>query len=162
VAYRWAVASKQEPTRRHVLAWIREFPLFQRTEDGKLAAFSHPFAMPGDEAAFRGARSMRELLTLDGQAMDLVLDGEEIGSGSALIYEHAMQLEMLRRLGVTKRDARARYGFVLDALQAGAPPMTGFGLGVERVMTQLLGLRKIKDVMVFPKTKEGNCPVTSR
>lgn len=162
--YRWVSGAFVPPEDEVRFAWVTDFPLFARDPAGSpgLVSFSHPFTHPRDVGAFEKARRNTEFLALRGQALDLVLNGEEIGSGSMLIYQPEMQLRVLRALGIPNREIRRSYGFLLDALRYGAPPIGGFGMGLDRLLAKLCAVDKIRQVMAFPKTKQGYCPVTHR
>jgi aspartyl-tRNA synthetase len=142
--------------------WVTEFPLFASDEEqpGKLAAQNSPFTAPVDEAALLEARKNKDLLKLKGRSFDLVLNGQEVGSGSILIHRREVQQHVLNVLGLSRQEVRLNYGFILDALQFGTPPVGGVGLGVDRLLSYLLAKEKIRDVIAFPKTKQGYCPVT--
>lgn len=147
--------------RSHAFGWVERFPLFENDPavPGKISAVNSPFTAPADEAALLAARKNRDLVQLEGLAFDLVLNGEEVATGSVLIHKPEVQRFVLQSLGVSRKDARAEYGAVLDALETGAPPIAGIGFGFDRLFATLEGREKIRDVMAFPKTKQGFCPV---
>lgn len=160
--YGHLMATKRPPADARRWIWIDRFPMFaeEAGEPGRLGAVNSPFTAPEDEAALMVARKHRDLLRLESQAFDLVLNGEELASGSILIHRADVQKHVFNVLGLTRREVRASYGFVLDALDAGAPPMGGAGIGFDRLVTSLCGRDKIRDLIAFPKTKQGYCPVT--
>ena len=141
------------------LVWVTGFPMFEPDPDqkGRLKCACHPFLQPEDESAFAGATRNAEYLALRGQALDLVVNGEELGSGSMLIGDKAIQTRMFHVIGQSKAEVRQHYGTIVDALQAGAPPIGGFGLGFDRLVAGLAGCAHIRDVMAFPKSKQGIC-----
>lgn len=144
--------------------WVNRFPLFAEDEEqqGRLASHNNPFTAPEDESALLAARKNRDLLRLKSQACDLVLNGEEIASGSIVIHRAAVQRHVLNVLGVSRKEIRQSYEFLLEALESGAPPMGGIGIGFDRLVATLCGQEKIRNVIAFPKTKQGYCPITYR
>jgi aspartyl-tRNA synthetase len=142
--------------------WVDQFPLFALDPDheGKIVAENHPFTAPTDAQALINSRKHKDLLQLKGQSFDLVVNGEELGSGSILIHQEELQRHVLNILGFARKDMRTQFGFILDALRYGAPPMGGFGLGFDRLVACLCGMQKIREVIAYPKTKQGYCPVT--
>ena len=135
--------------------WVTEFPLFVRDERGALAACHHPFTAAADFAELDHNPAAARA-----RAYDLVVNGRELGGGSARIHRAADQLRMLAALGIDEKTARAKFGFLLDALAAGAPPHAGVALGLDRIAAMLAGGESIREVIAFPKTQTGHCPVT--
>ena len=158
----YAVLVAEYPARdRHSLVWVLDFPLFQEdpAQKGRLVSACHPFLAPSDEAAVMTATRNAALLNETGLAMDLVLDGEEVGSGSMLISEPQLQYRIFHALGLSRKAAQAQYGVLLTALSHGAPPIGGFGLGLDRLIACLCNRPNIRDVIAFPKSKKGACLV---
>ena len=134
--------------------WVVDFPLFEYSEEEKrYVARHHPFTSPkGRIGDFSGDyESMRA------RAYDLVLNGVEIGGGSIRIHEKDEQMAMFRLLNIKEEEAVAQFGFLLEALEMGAPPHGGIAFGVDRILMMLLGLESIRDVIPFPKTQKGVC-----
>jgi aspartyl-tRNA synthetase len=139
------------PPGRHDITWVVDFPMFERGEKG-WGALHHPFTAPvGD---FSDPGSMRS------RAYDLVLDGSEIGGGSIRINRPDVQQQVFEVLGIDEEDAKARFGFLLDALRYGAPPHGGIAFGLDRIVAILAGEDSIREVIAFPKTASGADPLT--
>ena len=136
--------------------WITDFPLFEYDE--KLKTYTpahHPFTMPHEEDLELLARG--ELGKVRAYCYDLVLDGEELGSGSIRIHRQDIQSLVFRALGIDDETAANKFGFLLEALQYGAPPHGGIAFGFDRLMMILLGEDSIREVIPFPKTQTGAC-----
>ncbi len=137
--------------------WVTDFPLFALDEEGKLTSEHHPFTSPRDEDL---ARIEVDPLAALSSAYDLVLNGTELGSGSIRIHSRAVQERIFRLLGITPEEAEARFGFFLRALEYGAPPHGGFAVGLDRLVMLMAGESSLRDVIAFPKTATGMCPLT--
>ncbi|MCE9596957.1 MAG: aspartate--tRNA ligase [Spirochaetia bacterium] len=147
--------------------WVRDFPLFDRDPDtGALHAVHHPFTAPRSEdiAILNDPeRFKKEGHTILSRAYDLVLNGTELGGGSIRIHDKETQSTVFRALGVGEEEAKQKFGFLLEALEFGAPPHGGVAFGVDRVLMLLLKKSSIRDVIAFPKTQKGtdlmsDCP----
>jgi len=137
-----------EPEKQHAWLWVTDFPVFDE-EDGVLTASHHPFVMPhiddvdlleSNPAAVRGT------------AYDLVYNGTEFGSGSIRIHQPELQRRILRALGLSDEEIDEKFGFLLKALAAGAPPHGGIALGMDRIVQRFTGSGSLRDVIAFPKT----------
>jgi aspartyl-tRNA synthetase len=146
------------PEDRDVFTWVIDFPLVEWNADEKRwDAVHHPFTAPRDEDL--------ALLESDpgrarAKAYDLVLNGQEAAGGSIRIHQPSVQERLFGLLGISKEEARARFGFLLEALEFGAPPMGGIAFGLDRLAASLVGQESIREVIAFPKTQKGMCPLT--
>ena len=146
------------PMERDVFSWVIDFPLVEWNPDEKRwDAVHHPFTAPRDEDL--------PLLESDpgrarAKAYDLVLNGQEAAGGSIRIHQTSVQERLFALLGISKEEARARFGFLLEALEFGAPPMGGIAFGLDRLAANLVGQESIREVIAFPKTQKGTCPLT--
>ncbi len=130
--------------------WVNDFPLLEYHEDdGRWYSMHHPFTSPREEDV---ERLESDPGSVRAKAYDLVLNGSEIGGGSIRIHDSALQARMFKRLGISDEDAKARFGFFLEALEYGTPPHGGIALGVDRIVALLAGESSIREVIAFPKT----------
>jgi aspartyl-tRNA synthetase len=141
------------------ILWVVDFPMFEFNEDeDRWDALHHPFTSPKD--------GHEKLLTSDpgaclSKAYDLVINGWEVGGGSIRIHDQSVQSQVFSALNISNEEANEKFGFLLDALQYGAPPHGGLAFGLDRLTTLLVGAESIRDVIAFPKTQRAQCLLTS-
>jgi aspartyl-tRNA synthetase len=146
------------PADAYRLLWVVDFPLVEWSEEEtRWNAMHHPFTSPRDEDAAGG---LTDPARARAKAYDLVLNGQEIGGGSIRIHSRALQQRVFELLGIGEAEARAKFGFLLEALEYGAPPMGGIAFGLDRLVAVLAGQASIREVIAFPKTQKGTCPLT--
>jgi aspartyl-tRNA synthetase len=138
--------------------WVVDFPMFDYDDEAaRWVACHHPFTSPKDE-------HLKYLETDPGKclakAYDMVLNGWEIGGGSVRIHKESVQSQVFRALNIGPEEAQAKFGFLLDALQYGAPPHGGIAFGLDRIVTMMTGAESIRDVIAFPKTQRAQCLLT--
>lgn len=138
-------------------AWVTDFPLFEEAEGGHLVAAHHPFTSPVPEDL---ERLESDPGSVRARAYDLVLNGNEIAGGSIRIHQAEVQARVFRALGLTEEDAKAKFGFLLEAFKYGPPPHGGIAAGVDRLAMLLCGAESLRDVIAFPKTQKGTDPLT--
>ncbi|MBI9107170.1 MAG: aspartate--tRNA ligase [Spirochaetales bacterium] len=139
-------------------SWVVDFPLFEKDDNGNPTSVHHPFTAPRPEDE---ALLDTDVFAVKTNAYDIVLNGNEIGGGSVRIHDNKMQQKIFTLLGISDDEAKEKFGFLLDALQFGAPPHAGLALGLDRVMMLFLGTDSIRDVIAFPKTQKATCMMTS-
>ena len=138
--------------------WVYDFPMFERDEDdARWTAVHHPFTRPSKEWEGRFADDPGHALA---HAYDLIVNGNELGGGSFRIHEPELQGKVFELLGMAEVEQRSKFGFLLDALSMGAPPMGGIALGIDRMTMVLAGEPNLRDVIAFPKNQAGVDPMS--
>lgn len=140
------------PADTYEFLWVVDFPMFE-VEDGRTKALHHPFTMPKD-------LNKEDLEEIESIAYDIVLNGTEMGGGSIRIHKEEIQSKVFELMGISQEEAKEKFGFLLDALQYGAPSHGGFALGLDRMIMLLAGTDSIRDVIAFPKTQKAQCLLT--
>lgn len=138
--------------------WVTDFPLFEKDNNtGRLVARHHPFTMPNPDDIDKFESDPE---TVRAWAYDLVLNGNEVAGGSIRIHNQELQKKQFAAIGLSQEEAESKFGFLLEALQFGAPPHGGIAFGVDRFAMLLTGTDAIRDVIAFPKTQRGTCLMT--
>ena len=139
---------------KYEFLWITDFPLFRyEEEDGRFYGEHHVFTMPKDEyIPLLDSKNKEEIESIRANCYDLVLNGNEIGSGSIRIHKADIQQKVFNVIGLTEAESSEKFGFILKAFKYGAPPHGGIAFGFDRIIAVLCGLKSIRDVIAFPKT----------
>ncbi|KTD60127.1 aspartyl-tRNA synthetase [Legionella sainthelensi] len=141
------------------LLWVIDWPMFELDyESNKLSPMHHPFTSPKNLDPNNLRSNPTHTLA---KAYDIVINGYEIGGGSIRIHQSELQKTVFELLGINEQEAQEKFGFLLDALQYGAPPHGGIALGIDRLAMLLTDSTSIRDVIAFPKTQTASCPLTS-
>ncbi|HBM28346.1 MAG TPA: aspartate--tRNA ligase [Halomonas sp.] len=136
--------------------WVVDFPMFEADDNGRLSPLHHPFTAPSCSPEELKADPAKAL----SRAYDMVLNGTELGGGSIRIHDQTMQSTVFEILGIGQEEAQEKFGFLLDALQYGAPPHGGLAFGLDRSVMLMAGAKTIREVIAFPKTQSAACLMT--
>ena len=137
--------------------WVVDFPMFEADDNGRLSPLHHPFTAPSCTPEELKADPANAL----SRAYDMVLNGTELGGGSIRIHDQTMQSTVFEILGIGEVEAQEKFGFLLDALQYGAPPHGGLAFGLDRLVMLMVGAKTIREVIAFPKTQSAACLMTN-
>jgi aspartyl-tRNA synthetase len=142
--------------------WVVDFPMFEfNSDENRLEALHHPFCAPNaDDLGSDATQWANHLPAARAQAYDLVLNGLELGGGSLRIHDAALQRQVLQTIGLPRDEAERQFGFLVDALDMGAPPHGGLAFGLDRMVMLLAGEESIRDTIAFPKTQQARCLMT--
>lgn len=143
--------------------WVVDFPMFEfNADENRLEALHHPFCAPnGNDLGSDPAAWADTLPGARAQAYDLVLNGLELGGGSLRIHDSALQHQVLQTIGLPEAEAKEQFGFLIEALDMGAPPHGGLAFGLDRMVMLLAGEESIRDTIAFPKTQQARCLMTA-
>ncbi len=154
-ADRHKLFEKKGNTDDYKFLWVTDFPFFEWDEEARTWTFAHhPFTSPHEDD-LKAGRLTSDPGAVRALAYDIVLNGTELGSGSIRIHRQDVQKEIFRALGMSEEEARARFGFFLDALEYGTPPHGGIALGLDRIAMILAGAQSLREVIAFPKTAKA-------
>jgi len=149
---------RKELNKEFAFCWVVDFPLFKfNAEEKRWESEHHPFTSPRQEDLEILESSPEKIRS---RSYDLVLNGMELGSGSIRIHNQGLQEKIFNIIGINKDEARNRFGFLLEAFQFGAPPHGGVAFGLDRLLSILSSEPSIREVIAFPKTSTGSCPLT--
>ena len=141
------------PKNKFEFLWVIDFPMFEK-ENGKIKALHHPFTMP------KSLKNISDIEAIESIAYDIVLNGTELGGGSIRIHKKDIQNKVFELMDISNEEANEKFGFLLDALDFGAPPHGGFAIGFDRLIMLLANSNSIRDVIAFPKTQKAQCLLT--
>jgi aspartyl-tRNA synthetase len=150
---------RKESGLEFAFCWVIDFPLFKYNEEEKRwDSEHHPFTSPAKEDLDKLDSDPSKVKS---RSYDIVLNGMELGSGSIRIHDQKLQEKIFGLIGINKEQAIKRFGFLLEAFQYGAPPHGGIAYGLDRLLAIVSGEESIREVITFPKTSAGICPLTS-
>ncbi len=142
--------------------WVTDFPMFERNEDeNRYEALHHPFCSPKNIKSKDSENLQKEIESSTANAYDLVLNGLELGGGSLRIHEANLQKEVLKTVGLTDKEIDEKFGFLIEALEMGAPPHGGIAFGLDRITMLIIGADSIRETIAFPKNQQSKCLLTN-
>jgi len=142
--------------------WVTDFPMFERNEEeNRYEALHHPFCSPKNIKSKDSENLKKEIKSSKANAYDLVLNGLELGGGSLRINEANLQKEVLQTVGLTDKEIDEKFGFLIEALEMGAPPHGGIAFGLDRITMLIIGADSIRETIAFPKNQQAKCLLTN-
>ncbi len=142
--------------------WVTDFPMFERNEEeNRYEALHHPFCSPKNIKSKDSENIKKEIESSTANAYDLVLNGLELGGGSLRIHEANLQREVLKTVGLTDKEIDEKFGFLIEALEMGAPPHGGIAFGLDRITMLIIGADSIRETIAFPKNQQAKCLLTN-
>ena len=142
--------------------WVTDFPMFERNEEeNRYEALHHPFCSPKNIKSKDPENLQKEIEDSTANAYDLVLNGLELGGGSLRIHEANLQREVLKTVGLTAKEINEKFGFLIEALEMGAPPHGGIAFGLDRITMLIIGADSIRETIAFPKNQQAKCLLTN-
>jgi len=142
--------------------WVTDFPMFERNEDeNRYEALHHPFCSPKNIKSKDSENLKKEIESSTANAYDLVLNGLELGGGSLRIHKANLQREVLKTVGLTDKELDEKFGFLIEALEMGAPPHGGIAFGLDRITMLIIGADSIRETIAFPKNQQAKCLLTN-
>ena len=142
--------------------WVTDFPMFERNEEeNRYEALHHPFCSPKNIKSKDSENLQKEIESSIANAYDLVLNGLELGGGSLRIHEANLQREVLKTVGLTDKEIDEKFGFLIEALEMGAPPHGGIAFGLDRITMLIIGADSIRETIAFPKNQQAKCLLTN-
>ena len=142
--------------------WVTDFPMFERNEDeNRYEALHHPFCSPKNIKSKDSENLKKEIESSTANAYDLVLNGLELGGGSLRIHEANLQRQVLKTVGLTAQEINEKFGFLIEALEMGAPPHGGIAFGLDRITMLIIGADSIRETIAFPKNQQAKCLLTN-
>ena len=142
--------------------WVTDFPMFERNEEeNRYEALHHPFCSPKNIKSKDSENLQKEIESSTANAYDLVLNGLELGGGSLRIHEANLQREVLKTVGLTDKEIDEKFGFLIEALEMGAPPHGGIAFGLDRITMLIIGADSIRETIAFPKNQQAKCLLTN-
>ncbi len=142
--------------------WVTDFPMFERNEEeNRYEALHHPFCSPKNIKSKDSKNLKKEIESSTANAYDLVLNGLELGGGSLRIHEANLQREVLKTVGLTDKEIDEKFGFLIEALELGAPPHGGIAFGLDRITMLIIGADSIRETIAFPKNQQAKCLLTN-
>ncbi len=142
--------------------WVTDFPMFEiNEEENRYEALHHPFCSPKNIKSQDSENLKKEIESSTANAYDLVLNGLELGGGSLRIHEASLQREVLKTVGLTDTEIDEKFGFLIEALEMGAPPHGGLAFGLDRITMLIIGADSIRETIAFPKNQQAKCLLTN-